>query len=257
MEHVAEWEDLSTDNQFPDATFEIVEYGAHSRQSFELFRNKLDTQSNGTAVFIHGGFWRAMDREQSRFVARPFLENSYDCIIAEYRLMPEFSLGDLVDDAADMLLKINELQASHGLSKDLILSGHSAGAHLAAFGLNQAVRKGFNYGTCGLIYFSGVFDIYPVSTTSIGAELKMSKQDIERWSVYAGNANNNIQPLFVVGNDETDDFKRQSILAAQQLGDPNEEHIYFVANANHLSLMTKFAREPELAGRILRQVPTI
>lgn len=251
MDHVAEWEALSEDDQFIGHSHSVERYGDHPRQTFELFKVEQGKRAKGLAVFIHGGFWRAMDRQQSRFVAKPFLDNGYDCVIAEYRLMPEFVLGDLVDDTAAMLHKLADLKEQYCLSDTLIVSGHSAGAHLAAFGLKQATRTGFKTGNCSLLLFSGVFDIYPVSITSLGDKLQMSDEDIARWSVYEGDADNGIEPLFLVGADETDDFKRQSIIGAQRMGRPDSSNIYFVPNANHLTLMTRFARDEALASEML------
>lgn len=257
MEHVAEWEALSTDENFTHMAHEVIKFGDHPRQTFELFKATSQEPAQKLAIFIHGGFWRAMDRKQSRFLAHPFVENGYDCVIAEYRLMPEFSLGELVDDTANMLLCLQELGAQYNLSDEMLLSGHSAGAHLAAFGLKQAVQRGLKYKRCSLLYFSGVFDIYPVSVTSIGDELEMPKEDVARWSVYSGGADNGIQPLFVVGDDETDDFKRQSIVGAQHMGNPEMSNITYVPKANHLTLMTKFAADKNLTKTILEQLGEI
>lgn len=253
-EHVAEWEALSEDRHFADYHTEIVPFGSHPRQTLELFKVRKGETAKGLAIFIHGGFWRAMDREQSRFVAKPFLENGYDCVISEYRLMPAFALSDLVNDTAKMLHKVNALRNTHALSSDIILSGHSAGAHLATFGLKQARQEGFSANSISLLLLSGVFDIFPVSRTSIGDELNMPKKDIARWSVYEGNADNGIEPLFLAGAEETDDFKRQSIIGAQQLGSGSQDTIRFVQGANHLTLMTKLATDPILFGETLARL---
>ncbi|MEP3274815.1 MAG: alpha/beta hydrolase [Stappiaceae bacterium] len=255
--HVAEWEALSQDRHFAEFHTQVVSYGSHSRQTFELFKVKQGEKAKGLAIFIHGGFWRAMDREQSRFVAKPFLASGYDCVIAEYRLMPAFALADLVEDTAMMLHKLKALQEHHALSSNILLSGHSAGAHLAIFGLNKAKNEGFSAANLSLLLLSGVFDIFPVSQTSIGDELDMPQEDIARWSVYEGDADNSIDPLFLVGADETDDFKRQSIIGAQQLGAGHQENIRFVDGANHLTLMTKLATDPVLFLQTLSRLETI
>lgn len=257
LDHVAEWETLSTDERFKGVEHLVESYGDHPRQTYELFKTDSGESSKGLAIFIHGGFWRAMDREQSRFVAKPFLENGYDCVIAEYRLMPEFRLSDLVEDTARMLAAIERLRAEHSLGERTILSGHSAGAHLAVFGLKSLRERGKKLDDCALLLFSGVFDIFPVSRTSIGDELKMSDADIAKWSVYDGIGHLGTDPLFLVGSDETDDFKRQSILGSQVLSGRGKRNIAFVPDANHLTLMTKFAVDPDLARETLGELDKI
>ena len=250
-EHVAEWEALSTDAHFAEHTHDVLSYGDHPRHTFELFKVRDGVEPKGLAVFLHGGFWRAMEREQSRFVATPFLEHGYDCAIGEYRLLPEFVLGDLVNDTASMLLRLTEISGQYQLKDNVILSGHSAGAHLAVFGLKHATERGYKPGSCSLLLFSGVFDIFPVSITSLRDELQMSEQDIARWSIYGSNPRNDVQPLFVFGGDETEDFKRQSIVGAQHLGNPDLPCIISVPNTNHLTLMTRFATDRRLSKDLL------
>lgn len=247
MDHVEEWEALSCEEYFADTWHCVEKYGDHERQSFELFKVREGQEAKGLAIFIHGGFWRAMDREQSRFVARPFLDNGYDCVIAEYRLLPEFRLGDLVDDTAQMLATLVNLRTKYSLSSNILLAGHSAGAHLAVHGLKQAVAHGFSPDACSLLLFSGVFDIYPISKTTLGDELQMPAEDIARWSIYESDTVSGIEPLFLVGDDETDDFKRQSIIGSHMLSRRGNQNIHFIPGVNHLTLMTKFATDKNMA----------
>lgn len=245
-EHIAEWERLSEERYFSANASHVVSYGEHPRQNYELLKVAEGHEVKGLAVFIHGGFWRAMDREQSRFVAQPFLANGYDCVIAEYRLMPEFRLENLVQDTADMLSSLADNRRPYSLADNVILAGHSAGAHLAVFGLQRARQMGVSISDCSLLLLSGVFDIYPVSKTSIGDDLRMSDEEIKRWSLYDAKLELGTEPLFVAGEIETDEFKRQTIVGAQQLGSQGVENILFVPEANHLSLMTEFAVNDDL-----------
>lgn len=250
-EDIAKWEDLSSDEYFVDLNTSIFQFGRHSRQTFELLKANKAPSEKGLAIFIHGGFWRSINRQQSRFMARPFVNAGYDCIISEYRLMPEFRLEQLVDDTAQMLLCVKDMQDRGLFSKKLLISGHSAGAHLAAFGLGQASEQGFNSHDCALLYLSGVFDVYPVSITSIGEELALTQDEIRRWSVYEANLDRHVNSLFVVGADETDEFKRQSIIGAQFLNSSDQNNILEVPNVNHLTLLTRIAQEPEILDEIL------
>lgn len=253
-QHIAEWEELSADENFSDLQTSILSYGSHPRQTFELLKAGNEPSKKGLAIFIHGGFWRAISREQSRFMARPFIEHGYDCIIAEYRLMPEFKMAQLVDDASQMLLTVQKMQMRGELSNNLLLAGHSAGAHLAAFGLEKAIKQGFAQTDCALIYLSGVFDIYPVSSTTIGDELAMTQDEIKRWSIYDANHSRNKNSVFIVGARETDEFKRQSIIGAQFLGLDDSNCILEVPKANHLTLLTKFAQDQSLSNEILSEL---
>jgi arylformamidase len=243
---VAEWERLSADEYFSGYGVSVEHYGDHPRQTMEIFKAAPGKIGAGLAVFIHGGFWRAMEREQSRFMATPFLKASMDCIITEYRLMPTFRLEDLVDDTVSALRRIAEIAGPMQLSDRRIIAGHSAGAHLALYGAMAARNAGIPQGQTSFLFLSGVFDIFPVHETAIGDEIRMPIEEVARWSVYSG-ADLGVRPaLFLVGGDETDDFKRQSFIGAQMLGRGRENNIIIVDGANHLTLLSKFAQSDTL-----------
>jgi len=248
---VAKWERLSKDACFENHEVFVENYGQHPRQTMEVFKADRGKTGRGLAIFIHGGFWRAMEREQSRFMATPFLKRGIDCIIIEYRLMPEFRLADLVEDTAAALRHIASISRSAGLSGNRIIAGHSAGAHLAVHGTALAQSQGLALPNDALLLFSGVYDIFPVAQTDIGDELKMSQAEVAQWSIYSGASTNNQPAVFVVGNDETDEFKRQTYLGAQMLGQDNQENIFIVENANHLTLLTSFCQNDQLFDTIL------
>jgi arylformamidase len=249
--HVAEWEALSADVHFAGHSFQVEPYGSHPRQTLELFKAQPGEQGRGLAVFIHGGFWRAMQREQSRFMARPFLKRGWDCAILEYRLMPQFPLRDLIDDAAAALRYLTEHRRRLMLAPRMLIAGHSAGAHLALYATTVLRTEGFPLGETGLLFFSGVFDIHPVAPTSLGDETKVTPDEVAAWSLYSGASLGGQEAVFVVGGAETPDFQRQSLLGAQQLCQPGADEVLIVAGANHLTLLTQFTQDEALCDAIL------
>jgi len=247
---VAVWEKFSRDACFAGHDFFIEKYGEHPRQTMEVFKADANETGRGLAIFIHGGFWRAMEREQSRFMAQPFLKRGLDCIILEYRLMPEFRLHDLVADTVAALRHIASISDRARLSTNRMIAGHSAGAHLALYGTAQAHDQGLSLPNDALLLLSGVYDIYPVARTEVGDELEMSPAEIAQWSLYSGVSTNNQPTAFVVGKDETDDFIRQTFLGAQMLSNSREENIFVVDDANHLSLLTRFCQSDDVFDAI-------
>ncbi len=250
LDHVAEWEALSAERHFEDNRPAVEAFGEHPRQTIEILKADPGHEGRGLFVFAHGGFWRAMEREQSRFMAAPFLKRGYDVAITEYRLMPEFRLADLVDDTVAALRLLAELAGPAKLSANRIISGHSADAHLALFGTLEAEQEGLVSADDMLLLFSGVFDIFPVQETAIGDELRMPIEEVADWSLYPGL--DVAQPaLFVVGDDETDDFKRQSYIGSQLIGRSRLDNIAFVEGCNHLTLLTRFATDDALFDALL------
>lgn len=251
-EHVAEWERLSADEHFSGYGVSVERYGDHPRQTIEIFKARPGQTGEALAIFIHGGFWRAMQREQFRFMATPFLKRGIDCVVTEYRLMPSFRLADLVADTVSALRRIAELAGPMKLAEKRILMGHSAGAHLALYGAAAARKETIPQGQISFLFFSGVFDIFAIQETGLGDELKMPPEEVARWSVYSGGADlAGLPALFLAGGDETEDFKRQTFIGAQMLGRGKQRNIVLVDGANHLTLLTKFAGNDALFDGVM------
>src|SRR5450759_4781343 len=59
-----------------------VAYGTHPMEKLDLFRAK--GASRGLLMFIHGGYWRALDKSQHSFVAQPLVEAGVSVAMVNY-----------------------------------------------------------------------------------------------------------------------------------------------------------------------------
>lgn len=250
-EHVAEWERMSDPENFAGRKRWTETFGEHPRQTIEILKADGDRPGKGLAVFIHGGFWRAFVREQTRFMAQPFLRRGWDCALTEYRLMPEFRLADLVADTAAALSRLAAFAETGKLAPTWLVAGHSAGAHLALHGMEAARASGLAPASAGLFLLSGVFDIFPVSETSIGDELQMDRAEVARWSIYDSGDRGGLPAVFALGGEETEDFKRQTYIGAQMLGLGRDENVFLVDGANHMTLLTRLATDDALFDAVV------
>jgi arylformamidase len=251
---VARWEALSEDRCFAGHGFHVERYGDHPRQTLELFKAAPGQPGRGLAVFIHGGFWRAMQREQSRFMATPFLKRGFDCAVIEYRLMPEFRLPDLVEDTVAALRHLADNAERLMLAGRTVIAGHSAGAHLALYATMPSRVRAPLFPDASLLLLSGVFDIFAVCRTSIGAETAITPAEVADWSIYSGADLGGRKAVFVVGGAETEDFQRQSLIGAQLLCGPGEDDVIIVDGANHLTLLTALASDDALCDAVLARL---
>ena len=90
-------------------------------------------RARGTFVFIHGGYWRALDKADFSFVARPFVAQGIAVAVANYDLCPDVSIATIVDECRRAVAWIAREGAAHGAARrPLVVGGHSAGGHLAA-----------------------------------------------------------------------------------------------------------------------------
>lgn len=115
-----------------------IAYGDHPDQVIELFTAGPDPKA--TVMAIHGGFWRQeYDRAHLRPFCRALAEAGYAVVSVEYRRTggaggwpgTYFDLDEARDQLDDELLY-------HDVDRDnVILTGHSAGGHMALWGCSN------------------------------------------------------------------------------------------------------------------------
>ena len=112
-----------------DADFDL-RYGIADRHRLDLFRAP---RAHGTVVFIHGGYWRSLDKADFSFVAAPFIASGLSVVALNYRLCPTVRVGEIIADCQGALAWLLAEGRRFGIPVDRIaLTGHSAGGHLVS-----------------------------------------------------------------------------------------------------------------------------
>lgn len=183
---------------FPD-----LPYGLHPREMLDLFPGKAGAP---LLVFIHGGYWRSMDKSSFSYVAAPFLDRGISVAVVGYPLAPEVPVGGIVQSIRKAVVWLaNQAGAYLPDVQTINLCGHSAGGHLAAMAsvpdevFRPSAADGCvgsadhttppNEASCvtypdiaGCVTLSGIFDLLPLVQTSIGRLIGLSAQDAIAWS---------------------------------------------------------------------------
>jgi arylformamidase len=182
-----------------------LRYGAGPRCLLDVFSADKDAP---VLFFIHGGYWRALDKSDVSFIAEPFQRAGMTVVMPGYDLVPAVRVGDIVDQARAALAWVIDRIAP----ERIVVAGHSAGGQLAAMlALDQAERG--SGPIIGLAGISGAFDLRPLLRTSINSDLNLSAEEAESASpqvrLGALRPTAPLMPLLaVVGGDETDGFKQ-------------------------------------------------
>ncbi|WP_306142170.1 alpha/beta hydrolase [Roseibium sp. MMSF_3412] len=219
------WRDSASRTVERSLSFERVAYGTHDRQWLETTECG-PVQSAVVPVFLHGGYWRSLCAEDHRCVLTGLSSLGNRCANVEYRLMPEFRLDDLVGDAVAALGRLATLFSD---DTRFLLIGHSAGAHLA---VSAALKTGLSDRLAGVVGISGVYDLAPVAKSFLQDEIGLTDGEIRSHSLIGASTGTPL--LCVVGGDETDEFKRQSLAMAESAG---AGHLV-VRGAHHLSILS-------------------
>ena len=215
-------------------------YGPDARHRIDLFPAE---GARGTLVFIHGGYWRSLDKSVFSWLAAPWVAAGVSVAMPNYRLAPHASLEEIVEDivAATNWLFLNGVK--HTIATDrVVLSGHSAGGHLtAAIFATPSGRLKFDLARIvGGVPFSGIFDFAPLLQFSYNADLKLDPGAVARLNL-ADKKPTLAAPLVIAaGAAESSEFRRQSILLADAWK-PQVKSLLLLPGLNHFSIVDSFA----------------
>ncbi len=212
-----------------------IRYGAHARESFDFF--PAARPNAPLFVWVHGGYWRRMSKDQFSYVAPPIVAAGGAVAVLNYPLAPGPSLDEIVAavrrgyDAA-----LAHATAVDGVPSRVIVGGHSVGAQLAA-SIAAARRTG------GLVAISGLYDLQPLRSTAINGWIAMDEACAARNSPLA-NPPVHAGPLVAsVGDGEQGEFHRQqrAYVAAWRAWSGEVREIDG-AGLNHFSIVLELAR---------------
>ena len=188
-----------------------VSYGLLPREKLDIYPSV--NPSSKTLVFIHGGYWQRFEKRDFQFIAKAFQGYGLTTVLLEYPLAPEFSIDQMVASCRQALdWLVHNISAYHGDPSQIYLSGHSAGAHLAAM-LLTTDWKPFNLKTDlikGVCLISGIFNLLPIQLSDINNTLHLSKEEALRNSPVQYLPATDCPVSIIVGGDETPEFLDQS-----------------------------------------------
>jgi acetyl esterase/lipase len=196
-----------------------------------------DQKNFPVLVFVHGGSWRSGDRSLYRALGDRFARAGIGVVIPSYRLMPQNPHPAQIEDlAAAFNWVYGNIAERGGDVSRIYLSGHSAGAHLAALlALDEKYLKKFDLARNtirGVIAMSGVYDVDKLDTFLVAEGDKSNRTDASP-SAHAHSG----APPFLISYCQWDYFGlpkqardfaatlKKNFVAARLLYVPGESHI--------------------------------
>ena len=148
-------------------------YGAGERNKWDLYPG-VDAAAP-CLVFVHGGYWQMNEREGFACLAEGLAAHGWTVALPGYTLAPEASLAAIAVELRAALDWLAKNGPSHGVAGPVVLSGWSAGGHLAALLLDHpAVAAG--------LAISGVYELGPLRDTYLNDKLRLTDDEIETLS---------------------------------------------------------------------------
>jgi arylformamidase len=223
-----------------DGKFNLA-YGSHPLQTLDIFPAQ---QNRGLVIFIHGGYWRSLDKDDFSFFAEPYLAEGISVASINYRLCPEVKIDEIVEDCQSAVVWLAANVKRYSIRFDrTILIGHSAGAHLVAMmcAADWTARNIEESNFRGGVLISGLYDLSPLLETSINADIQLTNETAKILSLIHLSPTLNIPLDIVVGGAETSEFIRQSHLL-HKTWPANAGSLEIVAGANHFTIVDECAK---------------
>jgi arylformamidase len=214
-----------------------IRFGPSERQYIDLFRSK--DAGAPVALFIHGGYWRAMSPKEHSHFARGLTGNGITVAVAGYDLTPQVSIAQIIEEMRAAVLFLWKR-----FGRRIMVYGHSAGGHLAACMMATDWTK--QNAPADLIpagyAISGVFDLTGLVHTDMNADFKLDEETARASSPLFWPAPKGRVLDIVVGGDELPEFIRLSRVMADSWGAAGVITRYeAVPGAHHFNVVAPLA----------------
>jgi arylformamidase len=216
-----------------------LKYGPSPRQTIDIFKPK-SSKDGPLALFIHGGYWRSLEPAMFSHLARGMNAQGVTVAVSGYDLVPQVSIADIMAQTQTACLFLWKK-----FGRRMMVSGHSAGGHLAACMLATDWTKLDAGAPADLVpaayAISGLYDLAPLLHLAGNAEFKLTEAGAKA-----------ISPLFwpapkgkvldaVVGGTESSEFLRQSKIIADAWAKDNKTRYEAVPGMNHFTICDAMA----------------
>ena len=181
-----------------------VRYGPGKKETLDIFP-AAGSGSAPVQIFIHGGYWRAMDKSDYSFIADVFQPAGATTVIINYDLCPAVTLDTIVEQSNRSIAWTWRNIAEYGGDPErLHVSGNSAGGHLTAMALaHDWEAEGLPADIIkGAVPVTGVMDCEPVLDITVNEEVRLDPETARRLSPLRNPPQRALPLLIAVGGAE-------------------------------------------------------
>jgi arylformamidase len=223
-----------------------LKYGSAKTQSLDLYLpapTSNHSPQKKLMVYIHGGYWQELSKEESSFAATNFQQQGFYFAVIDYTLAPDATMTEIVEENRKALTWLFNNAKQFGYDPEQIyVSGSSAGAHLAMMMLQtpwSKYIKGYKNNIIkGLCAVSGIYDLKPLVPTYVNEPLKMSVNEADTNSPLSLPLPTPTPVIIAYGDNETDAFKQQSKMMADKLNSEGFNVIFKeITERNHFNVI--------------------
>jgi len=233
-----------------------VPYGSAESEKLDLFR--AQGRSRGLLMFIHGGYWRSLDKKRFSFVAPALAKARITVAVPNYALCPAVQVEDIVMQMVQACAWLYRNGGNFGAPMHrLFVCGHSAGGHLAAMMLCCLWPK---YApdlpkkvVSGALSISGLYDLTEiVKVPSVNDDVRLTAKSATKVSPAFMPPATDAPFYTAVGGRENEGFHIQNALIAKKWGRARSADVP-CPDDNHFTILDQLCRpESSLFSAVLQ-----
>ena len=222
--HFAYWREASAQTRASHRGYLDVAYGRGLNESLDIFPSDNPSGKAPVVVFIHGGFWRSLDKADHSFLAPTFTSQGAHVVVPNYALCPAVTVSDITMQMVKAVAWVwRNIHRFGGDPNRITLVGHSAGGHLVTMLLAcdwslYAADLPAHLVTKGLS-ISGLYELASIQATPyLMDSLRLTDDVVLRNSPAWMSAPKKAMLYSVVGGIESEEFLRHNFLIQDAWG---------------------------------------
>lgn len=243
--YFARWGSASIEARRSHARRLDVRYGPGLAETLDIFPSTRDKAP--VVVFIHGGYWRSLDKSEHSFLAPALVRHGACVVIPNYALCPAVTIPQLTLQMVHALAWTWRHIARYGADPNRItVIGHSAGGHLAAMMLACQWKSAASDLPASVVKnalsISGLYELESVMHTPfLQDSLRLTPSQVRRvspaWLPRPPIRRGRGALACVTGADESAEFLRHNALLQTEWGKRVVPICEILPGLNHFSIL--------------------
>jgi arylformamidase len=231
-----------------------VRYGDGPNECLDIFGTEQPDAP--VLFFIHGGYWRSLDKRDHSFIAPAFTREGVCVVVPNYALCPAVTIPQITMQMVRALAWTWHNIARHGGDpRRITVAGHSAGGHLAAMMLAclwpvYDTRLPVDL-VKNALSISGLHDLDPIMrTTFLQPTVQLTPQQVRQASPALLPPPAQGKLYAVAGGGESEEFPRQCRLLRDAWGEARVPVCEALPGLNHFNVLDAFIQPGHRLNRL-------